>query len=139
MAELHKPIPLFYWYCIFVMGLSWSGIAKAGIGDTYFCDMKHVRSVRKDEVAAIKPERFMFQWKSKQIKFGKGGYFDDYEMPFDTSRTYPSLEKFSAGGEWDSAYFGEGRFRFIRFSNCDMPCFYDEVMFIVSDCSSFSE
>ena len=137
MAEPHKPIPLFCWCCIFAMGLSWSGIAKAGIGDTYFCDVKEWNAVKDGKVVSYMPQRFMFQWKSDQIVFGKGGYFEDAKMPLIRDSHFPSLETFTARDKWSSLQFVEGRFRYVTFNNCSMPCDGDEVAFLVADCSSF--
>ena len=138
MTEPHKAISLLLWCCIFVMGLSWSGITDAGVGDTYFCDMEEWSAVKGGEVGRYPPQRFMFQWKPDQIVFGKGGYFDDFTIPLVVRVS--TQESFYARGAWSLAYFTDGRFRYVTFSACSMPCDgEDEVLFIVADCSSFSE
>ena len=137
MTKSLKPNSPLFWCYVFAMGLSWSEITNSGVGDTYFCDMKHVRSVRQDEVTSIARERFMFQWKSEWITFGKGGYFEDYTIPL--IEAFSSPETFYARDTWSLVHFKDGRFRYVTFSNCSMPCDGDEVLFIVADCSSFSE
>ena len=139
MAEPHKPISLFCWCYIFAMGLSWSGITHAGIGDTYFCDMKEWRAMEGGKFVVYKPQRFMFQWDNDQIKFGKGGYFDDSTMPLDPNRNWPSGETFWAGNSWSKVQFTEGRFRYVATSSCKMPCSDIEVQSLVADCSAFSQ
>lgn len=139
MTKPHKPIFPLCWCCVFVMGLSWSGATNAGVGDTYFCDTKEWDAMRDGEILRYQPERFMFQWNNDQIKFGKGGYFNDATIPLELNRTYPGIETFNAADSFARVHFTEGRFRFMTISNCKMPCSGNEVAFLVADCSSFSQ
>ncbi len=95
--------------------------------------------MRDGKAVGYIPQRFMFQWKSEQIKFGKGGYFDDLTLPLDPNRIYSSIDTFWAMNAFTIAHFTEGRFRYATVSNCKMPCGMDEAAFLVADCSSFAE
>ena len=81
----------------------------------------------------------MFHWNSEQIEFGRSGYFNDIKMAIDPELNHSFKETFTARDKWSAIHFTKGRFRYVQFSNCPMPCPMDEVLFIVADCSSWPE
>ena len=76
---------------------------------------KTVKTV-DDQVSEFKNQKFKFKREQNIIKFGSGGFFNDYEMPVIQN----TEEYFWGGDKWSRFIYLNGKFVFSNVLNIDL-------------------
>ena len=102
-------------------------------GDVYYCQMTNL------DIISLEGERKSYNYQKFQFKldqtknamvFGKQGYFQNDVMELRENFSFPSQETWYADGQFDSAYFGNGKFLYSMTVN-------SEVMSVSANCDKF--
>ena len=89
-------------------------------GDVYYCQMTNL------DIISLEGERKSYNYQKFQFKldqtknamvFGKQGYFQNDVMELRENFSFPSQETWYADGQFDSAYFGNGKFLYSMTGN----------------------
>ena len=93
--------------------LIYCNVGFAAINDVYLCEMDKIVKTTDKEVIEFKNQKFKFKRNQNNLKFGAGGFFDDYE----TQVLKNSGEYFWGGSEWERFIYLEGKFVFSNLLN----------------------
>ena len=103
-------------YLYIFLVLIYCNIGVAAINDVYYCEMDKIVTTTNKEVTEFKNQKFKFKRNQNNLKFGSGGFFDDYE----TEVLKNSEEYFWGGSKWDRFIYLEGKFVYSSLLNVDL-------------------
>ena len=93
--------------------LIYCNIGFADINDVYFCEMEKFVKITDNEVIEFTNQKFKFKRNQNNLKFGSGGFFQDYE-----TQVLKNLgEYFWGGSEWERFIYLEGKFVYSNLLN----------------------
>ena len=96
--------------------LIYCNVGIAAINDVYFCEMDKIVTTTNKEVTEFKNQKFKFKRNQNNLKFGSGGFFDDYEIQVLKN----SGEYFWGGDKWERFIYLEGKFVYSNVLNIDL-------------------
>ena len=96
--------------------LIYCNVGIADINDVYFCEMDKIVTTTNKEVTEFKNQKFKFKRNQNNLKFGSGGFFDDYEIQVLKN----SGEYFWGGDKWERFIYLEGKFVYSNVLNIDL-------------------
>ena len=93
--------------------LMFCNVGFTAINDVYYCEMDKIVKITDKEINEFKNEKFKFKRNQNTLKYGSGGFFNDYE----TQVLQNSGEYFWGGTEWERFIYYEGKFVFSNLLN----------------------
>ena len=86
----------------------WCNVGFSKINDVYYCEMNRSVKTTEKEIIEFKNDKFKFKREENILKFGSGGFFNNYEMIVSKN----SGEYFWGGGNWHRFIYLNGKFVF---------------------------
>jgi hypothetical protein len=102
-------------------------------GDVYYCQMTSYVFIDSDgTVKQYKPEKFQFKLDSteKAMVFGKESFFADYKMTLDPSKSWVTIERWTASYYADVMRFDKGKLMYSTVGDT-------EIISISANCDKF--
>ena len=96
--------------------LTFCNVGFTAINDVYYCEMDKIVKTTDKEVIEFKNQKFKFKRNQNSLKFGSGGFFNDYE----TQVLKNSGEYFWGGDKWERFIYLEGKFVFSNLLNINL-------------------
>ena len=96
-----------------LLSLMWCNVGFSKINDVYYCEMNRSVKTTEKEIIEFKNDKFKFKREENILKFGSGGFFNNYEMIVSKN----SGEYFWGGGKWHRFIYLDGKFVFSNVLN----------------------
>ena len=103
-------------------------ISMAGVGDVYYCDMTNFVLNKNHKIQRFETQKFKFKWNKSQMKFSKGGYFEDVSIKIIWE--VDNMDMFEASENGMNLMFKKGEFFFSQTG-------FDQVMSVSAKCDKF--
>ena len=91
----------------------WCNVGFTAINDVYYCEIDKIVKITDKEFNEFKKEKFKFKRNQNTLKYGSGGFFNDYETQ--VLKNYG--EYFWGGSKWERFIYLEGKFVFTNILN----------------------
>ena len=99
-----------------LLSFMWCKVGFPKINDVYYCEMNRSVKTTDKEIIEFKNQKFKFKREKNILKFGSGGFFNNYTMIVLEN----SGEYFWGGGKWHRFIYLKGKFVFSNALNINL-------------------